>query len=291
LVSCVTPPEPAPKPVIVVNTYPLEFIVREVAGPLAEIQVMPTPTPEAPELSAAQVTQLQSATLVFYQSGLSPAIDAVLAGADMSRVVDTATLVGELPVDTDYAQNTEGNPVPGTQMDPYTWLNPANMGLFTNVLADRLVKLLPANTTTIGQASNALVERFGELDAAFLAALTDCERREFLTSYPAFRYLASAYGLTQLSVPGLDSQSEPTAELRAQVSELVGEYGLTTLLVYPAGDETQSDNLSATLGLEVALLDPVETITAASPGSDYLQVMYTNLEVLRLANGCSWQTH
>jgi zinc transport system substrate-binding protein len=273
--------------------YPLEFIASRVAGPLAEIQVLVPPgvEPHDFELTASQLALLHSADLVFYQSGISPAIDAALKDADMSRVVDTATLVAALPAadNPDHEGDGDGYQyAPGTPIDPHTWLNPANMGVFTNVLADRMVELLPANATTIGQAANTLADALGDLDAAFLQATTNCERREFLTSHDAFRYLANAYSLTQLAVAGLDPEDEPTPAHLAEISELAREYGITTIFFEPLVSRDAVDMLAADLGLQVAVLDPIEAISDTSPGKDYLEVMYANMDALRLANGCTW---
>jgi zinc transport system substrate-binding protein len=273
--------------------YPLEFIASQVAGPLAEIKVLVPPgvEPHDFELTASQQALLHSADLVFYQSGISPAIDKVLKDADMSRVIDTATLVAALTIDGNYSYVEGADPEQRSSdipVDPHTWLNPANMGVFTNVFADRMVKLLPANATTIGQAANILADALGELDAAFLQATTKCERREFLTSHDAFRYLADAYSLTQLAVGGLDPEDEPTPVHLAEVSELAKGYGITTIFFEPLVSRDAVDILAADLGLQVAVLDPVEAVSDASPGKDYLEIMYANMNALRRANGCTW---
>ncbi|MDR1355579.1 MAG: metal ABC transporter substrate-binding protein [Propionibacteriaceae bacterium] len=288
LTGCVTPPPAAEKPVIVVGMYPLEFIAREVAGPLADIRVLIPPgvEPHDYELTPTQTALLLSADLVFYQSGVSAVIDTVLTGQDMARVVDTATLVAGLPSDSNYQRDGDANPIPGTPLDPHTWMNPANMSVFTTVFTDRLVELLPANTTTIGQASQRLIARLGELDSAWLAALTNCERREFLTAHDAFRYLASAYNLTQLAIAGINPEDEPTPAHLAEVSAAANKFGITTVFYEPLVSRDALSGLANDLGLQLAVLDPLEAITDSSAGNDYLEVMYANMEALRLANGC-----
>jgi zinc transport system substrate-binding protein len=48
-----------------------------------------------------------------------------------------------------------------------------------------------------------------------------------------------------------------------------------------------AEAIAGDLGLATDVLDPVEGITAASRGSDYLTVMAANLVALRKANGCA----
>ena len=54
-------------------------------------------------------------------------------------------------------------------------------------------------------------------------------------------------------------------------------------LVSPALAET----IARETGAKVAVLDPLEGLTDASPGSDYLEVMRANLKTLREGQGCS----
>ena len=54
-------------------------------------------------------------------------------------------------------------------------------------------------------------------------------------------------------------------------------------LVSPDLAETLADDL----GIETAVLDPIEGLTDETADEDYLSLMEQNLEALRTANSCS----
>jgi zinc transport system substrate-binding protein len=47
-----------------------------------------------------------------------------------------------------------------------------------------------------------------------------------------------------------------------------------------------ADSLAGDLGLETAVLDPVEGLSDETSEDDYLSLMGQNLDALRKANGC-----
>ena len=49
---------------------------------------------------------------------------------------------------------------------------------------------------------------------------------------------------------------------------------------------TMADSLAGDLGLETAVLDPVEGLSDETADQDYLSLMRENLDALRTANGC-----
>ena len=48
-----------------------------------------------------------------------------------------------------------------------------------------------------------------------------------------------------------------------------------------------AESMAGDLGLKTDVLDPIEGITEASKGQDYLAVMKANLTALKTANACS----
>ena len=88
------------------------------------------------------------------------------------------------------------------------------------------------------------------------------------------------------SISGLSPDAEPSPARIAEVQSEAREHDVTTIfyetLVSPAVARSIADDL----GLTTDVLDPVEGITDASRGTDYLAVMRSNLAALERANGC-----
>ncbi len=108
-----------------------------------------------------------------------------------------------------------------------------------------------------------------------------------MTSHEAFGYLGDRYGLEVVGISGISPSQEPDPAALAEIADLVEQRGVTTVytetLVDPAVAETVADEA----GVDTAVLDPLEGLSDASAGDDYLDVMRANAEVLREGQSCS----
>ena len=62
--------------------------------------------------------------------------------------------------------------------------------------------------------------------------------------------------------------------------------GLTTVFSETLAEKKTAESMAADLGVDTAVLDPIEGLTADAEDADYLSVMRTNLAALQEANGC-----
>ena len=116
------------------------------------------------------------------------------------------------------------------------------------------------------------------------SGLAACERDVVITGHTAFGYLAERYGFTEIGVAGIDPESEPSPARLREIAEEVRAHGVTAVYTDSAASPAVADTLASDLGLEVLVLDPVETL--ADPTTDYRGVMESNLESLRTGLGC-----
>ena len=65
------------------------------------------------------------------------------------------------------------------------------------------------------------------------------------------------------------------------------EHGVTTVYSETLVDPALAETLARETGAAVAVLDPLEGLTDASAGADYLEVMRGNLRVLERGQGCT----
>ena len=106
-----------------------------------------------------------------------------------------------------------------------------------------------------------------------------------MVSHEAFAYLAR-YGLTFEAIAGLSPDAEPTPADLARLEQLVRRDGVTTVFSERLASSKMSDTLASDLGLETAVLDPIEGLSDETAEDDYLSLMGQNLDALRKANGC-----
>jgi zinc transport system substrate-binding protein len=125
------------------------------------------------------------------------------------------------------------------------------------------------------------------LDADLRTALQSCRVTTFITSHAAFGYFADRYGLTQVGISGVEPDVEPSAARIAAVQQIAIATGVTTIFFETLASPEVADAIAGDLGLTTDVLDPLEGITSASRGTDYLEVMHANGAALRKANSCS----
>jgi zinc transport system substrate-binding protein len=257
---------------IVAAAYPEEFLARNLAPDATIITLTPPGTePHDLELTAQQLEEISSADLVLYQKGFQPAVDEAIAATNPALAVDLVENTGET--------NDEG------ATDPHVWLSLSNMMSMAEDVMSALDKLRTP-TDAEEDAYENLLNKLGALDDDYQEGLRVCKRESFVTTHEAFFYLAERYGWEQIPLTGTDPTVEPTAARLAEVQQLIKDRGITTIFTEPLGPSDAAETLAKDMGLETAVLDPIEGITDTSASSDYLTLMQANLEALRKANEC-----
>ncbi|MFW5419865.1 zinc ABC transporter substrate-binding protein [Nocardiopsis sp. CNT-189] len=285
-------------PAIVTGVYPLQWLAEQVSGDRGAVSNLTEPgaEPHDLELTGRQTGEVTDADVVFYVSGLQPAVDDAVAQSGTEGALDVADLVELRPAGEeeghDHDHGGEGHEHGGEEhghgeLDPHMWLDTGLMAEAADGLADRLAEADPDGAEAYRSNAERVRAELEEIDAEYGEGLAECDSRTLVVNHAAFGYLAAAHDLEQISVSGIDPASEPSPARIAEVADLVKEHDVTTVftetLVSPAVAETIADEA----GAETAVLDPLEGITDESPGDDYPSVMRGNLESLRGGLGCS----
>ena len=106
-----------------------------------------------------------------------------------------------------------------------------------------------------------------------------------VTGHAAFGYLADRYDLSQEGIAGVSPESRAGRRDAARLVAHVRQHGVTTVYSETLVDPALAETVGRETGAAVAVLDPLEGITDASAGADYLEVMRSNLAALEPARG------
>ena len=68
---------------------------------------------------------------------------------------------------------------------------------------------------------------------------------------------------------------------------MVEDDGITTVFSERLASPRLTQTLADDMGIETAVLDPIEGLTDETAGEDYVSLMESNLAALEKANGCS----
>jgi zinc transport system substrate-binding protein len=253
--------------------YPLFEAAERVGGNRVQVSNVTPPgaEPHDIELSPDQVDELLDADLVLYLGGgFQPAVEQVAENRDGITVNVLAEVVPE-----------------GTN-DPHIWLDPVLMAEIADVVAGALSEADPQGSDGYEARAAEYREEIEGLDQMFNEGLTNCEHRTFVTTHAAFGHLAKRYDLVELSIAGIEPESEPDPKKLAQLEDLVRREGVTTVFTEPLVSPRVAETLGRETGARVAVLDPVEGLASdqLDTGTSYVSVMERNLEALREALGC-----
>jgi zinc transport system substrate-binding protein len=268
----------ARKPLVVTDMYPTTFAVQQVAGDAVEVVQLAPPgvEPHDYELTPKQVQQVADADLVAYLPAMIPAVEKAVEQAAADRSVDVTEGITRLEGHAEDA-GADGPDAHGGA-DPHVWLDPGNVTIMGQNVADALSR--------IGVTADAtdLTEQMTALDEEMTTALAGCTITPMVVSHEAFGYLAKAYGFEQVGISGLSPESEPSPSRMAEIIRLVETEGVTTIyfesLVSPAAAEA----IAAETGATTALLDPIEGNT---DDQGYPTLMRANKDALQAGQSCS----
>jgi zinc transport system substrate-binding protein len=253
---------------VVASFYPLEFLTRQLAGDHVRVVTLTSPgvEPHDLELKPRQVAEVADADLVVYESKLQPAVDEAVDqnagdhGLDVAPVVDL----------------TKGN--------PHFWLDPVRMVKAAGAIEKRLAQADPDHADAYAANLATLTTELTAIDEEYRTGLADCARDLVVTSHDAFGYQAK-YGLRFAPIAGLSPDSEPSAGHLDELRTLIETEHITTVFSETLASPKMADVLSHDLGLESAVLDPIEGVRKGSD-DDYFSLMRANLAALQRADGC-----
>ena len=293
-------------PRVVASFYPLEYVAERVAGDAADVVGLTTPggEPHDLELTVRQTAEVAEADVLVHLRDFQPAVDEAVDQAGTDHVVDAAEvaeLVSPEELDEHAGEDehtedeTEAHADEGAEddghghgaVDPHFWTDPTRMATVAEAVQQALADADPDNAETYQRNLADLRRDLDELDVELRDGLSDCARDTVVVSHDAFAYFGARYGLDMHPVNGLSPEAEPSPAHLRELSDLIEDEGITTVFSESLASPEMAESLASDLGLETAVLDPVEGLTDATADEDYLSLMRANLAAVQKANDCT----
>ena len=269
---------------VVASFYPLYFIAERVAGRYNDVINLTPPgvEPHEYELTVRQVAEIDLARVGFYEHGVAPSIDQAMANDSPAHALDVASVV-------DLAGPVTGSGVESTSddKDPHFWQDPTLMAEATRAFADTMAGADPAHASYYRNQGARLVHDLNRLDAAYSRTLASCRIRTVVVSHDAFEYLARRYQVDVVPIAGLEPDAEPSLQRLHDLSNLIRDRGVTTVFFETLASPDLARSLAGDVGIESAVLDPIEGLTSTDPHATYLTLMRQNLAALAKAGECT----
>ena len=276
--------------------YPLEYLATRIGGDRVEVVGLTKPgaEPHDAELTARQLGAVNDADVVVYEAGLQGAVDDAVPRARPGAALDVAPSARlDLASAEDPAEHAEdGHEEEGHDghdhgpVDPHFWLDPQRYASVARAIGGSFAEHDPARRADYLAGVAAVTADLDRLDRDFERGLARCSVHDLVTSHAAFAYLAERYGLHQVPIAGLSPEAEPDAATVREVIDTIRAQRVPTIYSEPSSSAALTRTVAEETGVRVAVLDPVESITADSAGRDYLAVMRANLQTLRAGQDC-----
>lgn len=278
---------------VVTSMYPLQFLAERVGGEDITVTNLTSPgqEPHDLELGVQQTAELSEADVAVHLAGFQPAVDEALEQNGPERIVDAADSADLLAADEDPEEHAEHE---GEEehdhgsdgADPHFWLDPERMSSVAAAVEEQLAEADPDNAETYAANLTALQDDLGALAEQMRSGLASCETDTVVVSHDAFSYLGS-YGIDVAPIAGISPDAEPSPSRLAELQDVITDEGVTTVFYETLVSPALAETLAGDLGIETAVLDPIEGLTDETEGEDYLSLMEQNLEAIRTANSCS----
>lgn len=283
---------------VTASFYPLQFVAEQIGKEHVKVDGLTKPgvEPHDLEITPKQTAQLGEADVVLYLKNLQPAVDKAVAQSGVKNIVDAATLTEleahgasghdhgaeEAHSEGEGHDHSHGE---GGGTDPHVWLDPVKYAEIAKGVGAALEKADPGHAADYRKNTDELVGKLAALDTEFKDGLKNTASRTFITTHSAFGYLAERYGLDQEGISGVDPESEPSPARMKDLQAVAKKDNVTTVFFETLASDKTAKTLATDTGLKTDVLDPLEGITDTSQGSDYFEVMRSNLKNLQKALG------
>ena len=185
--------------------------------------------------------------------------------------------------ESDHGHDHAGEAGHSHEFDPHTWLDPQVYGQQAENIKNALVELDPENKEIFEENSQKVQDELAKITQEYEEGLKDLENRTIVVQHGAFGYLTHAFDLDQVSITGLSTNEEPSAQTIAKMQEFMKESGNKVIYVDPAIKSDISKTVGEATGAELLPLRTLEIVSQEEmkKGLDYFSIMRDNLEVLK----------
>ena len=163
--------------------------------------------------------------------------------------------------------------------DPHVWMSPDNAEEMAENIYEAMAAKDPDNADFYKANYEKLSDQFEALDESFEKVLDHVKHKDIVVSHEAYGYLAKEFGLNQIPIEGINSESEPDPKAMKDIIELMKAKGIKTVFTEPEEDDKIAQTIAAETGAEVKELDPMEY----ESDKNYFERMESNLKILESA--------
>ncbi|AOV07030.1 metal ABC transporter solute-binding protein, Zn/Mn family [Sporosarcina ureilytica] len=281
---------------IYTTVYPLQYFAERIGGDAVSVKTIYPPGSDEHTFDPTQkdMIALADADLFFYiglgLEGFVENAEKTLKNEHVKMVATAEAITEDMLGDThDHDHNDEhgDDHHDHGEFDPHVWISPVLSDALAFSVKEALVEVSPENKEQFEENFEALRNDLLKLDREFIQMTSEVPSKTFFVSHAAFGYIADTYGLEQIAVAGLNSQSEPSQKQLAQLVEYAKEQEIQYVLFEQNVSSKLTDVIRKEIGAESLTMHNLGVLTTEDIKNeeDYFTLMERNIEVLRKALG------
>jgi ABC-type Zn uptake system ZnuABC Zn-binding protein ZnuA len=263
---------------VVATTSILADVVKNVGGvPILLTTLLPLGAdPHSYNATPEDLRKLSDAHVVFMVGeGVEESMLSVLANREGSSALIAVNTGIDLLTADEEAQSEDAHDHHGS--DPHTWMAVPNVIHWTEIIAQSLRTLDPANAETYTTNAATYTAELEMLDAEIqtAAAALPTESRKLVTDHESFGHFAARYGFTIIGsvIPSLSTLSSPTAQEVAALQQQIMEEGVEVIFVGSTTNPDLAEQIATDLGIRLVPLYAESLSAADGPAPTYIELM------------------
>ncbi|GLC88136.1 metal ABC transporter solute-binding protein, Zn/Mn family [Lysinibacillus piscis] len=289
---------------IYTTVYPLSYFAERIGGEFVHVtSIYPTGANEHTfEPTQKDMMKLADADMFFY---IGLGLEGFVENAKKTLAKEDVTLVAtaEDVSDEKLAMSTGHTHADGEEhqdhdedeedhhgheehehgdLDPHVWLSPTISQDLALAIKNALVEKMPAQEATFTANYETLVKELQDLDTEFATMADQAQNKTFFVSHAAFGYIAGQYGLTQVPIAGLNSQSEPSQKELTAIVEKANNLHIHYILFEQNVSSKLAEVIQKEVGAKSLVLHNLSVLTKEdiSQKEDYFTLMKKNIQTL-----------
>ena len=278
---------------IYTTVYPLQYFAERIGGDAVNVQSIYPPGADEHSFDPTQkeMIKLADADLFFY---IGLGLEGFVENAEKTlknehvKMIATADAITEDMLEEDHDHDHEEDEDHGHdhgEFDPHVWISPVLSDALAFSVKEALIEAAPDKKEQFEENFEALRDDLIKLDRQFIDMASNAPTKTFYVSHAAFGYLADTYGLEQVAIAGLNSQSEPSQKQLATLVQEAKEQNIKYVLFEQNITSKLTDVIRKEIDAEALMLHNLSVLTTEDINNeeDYISLMEQNVETLKQA--------
>lgn len=273
--------------------YPLGFFTEQLLGEPVNVIIPSGVDPHDYEPNPADLVALTEGKLLIYNgNSLEPWIDDFLETSEgesiatykASDFVDSIEVSEDEHADEDEHDEEDEH----GEFDPHFWLDPVVAQDLVVNLSEKLKEIYPSKSNEIDRNTEDFRSKLSRLDEEYRQGLSECTQDKIIVSHEAYNYLGARYKIELISISGISPEDEPSSKQMSEIANIASDENIKYIFFETSLSPDLAESIANETGAETLVLNPLETITNEEElqGMDYLSIMRSNLDNLRIAMEC-----